>query len=227
MKTIDIALFVLTGLLQAIGLGQQVRVSVQYVELPHGDLTHLLAASPGNAALHAKVMEMVRANQARIVETSIGVCQSGGKASFESIREEIYPTEIAPPRLPCSIGPLPPGEVFGPKYRSVTAFDTRNTGTILEIEAEVLQGGRFVSLRLLPEIGSRLRLETMMEYRDERGDATLRMPIYETWRANTSLTLRSGEFSLVSVISPKRPRPVPFLDSRILLFARADVLAER
>lgn len=233
MKSISIACSILTGLLLATGHGQQVRVSVQYVELPHADLTLLLAESPGNAALHAKAMQMVRGKKAKIVETCIGVCQSGGKATIESVREEIYPTEVEPPELPCSIGMSPPVTGFtlpevnySPKHRSYTAFETHNTGTMLEMDVHVSEGNRFVDLRLVPEFGSRLRLETMREYKDERGDTSVRMPIYETWRTKTSLTLRAGQFSLVSVISPKRQVPAPLVDSRVLLFVRADVLPD-
>lgn len=92
------------------------------------------------------------------------------------------------------------------------------------MEAYIREGERLIDLRLVPEIGSRLRLETMREYLDERGDSSVRMPIYETWRANTVLTLRLGRFSLVSVFSPKQQAPAPFVDSRVLLFVRADVL---
>lgn len=233
MKSVSLACLLLTGLLPSIGKSQQVRVSVQYVELPHADLTSLLADSPGNAALHAEAMEMVRGKKARIVETCIGVCQSGGKATIESFREEIYPTEVTPPELPCSIGNSPPvtgltlPEVnYSPKHRSYTAFETRNIGTMLEMDAHVSEGERLVDLRLVPEFVNRMRLETMTEYKDERGDASIRMPIYETWRANTQLTLRAGQFSLVSVFSPKRRVPAPFVDSRVLLFARVDVLPE-
>jgi hypothetical protein len=228
MKTVSIALSLVSGLLMAAGHGRQVRVSIQYVELPHADLTVLLAGSPGNESVHGKAMELVRANKARILETCIGVCQSGGKATFESIREEIYPTETQPPGLPGTFsGPVSRSSQephYSTRQRAFTAFETRNSGTMLDLDAEVMKDGRYVHLRLAPEIGSRNRLETMVEYRDKRGDASVRMPIYETWRTNTSITVRSGKFALVSVIHPKRPQPAPFVDSRILLFVRADVL---
>lgn len=232
MKAVSIAVVLLTGLFPSTGQGQQVRVSVQYVELPHADLTLLLADSPGNAALHGKAMEMVRANKARIVETCIGVCQSGEKATVESVREEVFPTEVTPPGISYSIGNSPSNSVppwlsetiYSPKHRSYTAFETHNTATMLEMEVNVSEGERFVDLRLVPEFVSRLRLETMREYKDERGDSSVRMPIYETWRANTQLTLRSGQFSLVSVFAPKREQAAPFVEGRVLLFARADLI---
>ena len=232
MKSVAVVVVLLTGLFAAIGHCQQVRVSVQFVELPHADLTDLLAGNPANAALHDKVMEMVRGKKARIVETCIGVCQSGGKATVESVREEIYPTEVYPPAIPCGAGMSPSNPeplwfsktFYSPKHRSWTAFETHVVGTTLEIEAGVLEGEPFVELGLAPEFASRLRLETMREYRDWRGDSSVRMPIYETWRTITKLTLRNGRFSLVSVFSPKRRQAAPFVDSRVLLFVRADVL---
>ena len=223
MKTVSIAISLLSGLLMAAGHGQQVRVSVQYVELSHKDLTSLLAISPENGPLHGKAMELVRANKAGILETCIGVSQTGTQATFESVREEIYPTETEPPQLPCSSKP-DPNFNSKPNHRSFTAFETHKAGTMLEVGADILDDDRFVKLQLLPEIGSRIRLDTMVEYKDQRGDASVRMPIYETWRTNTSLTLRSGKFALVSVIHPKRPQAAPFVDSRILFFVRADVI---
>ncbi len=232
MKFVSIAVVFLAGLFAAIAHGQQVRVSVQYVELPHADLTPLLADSPGSEALHGKAMVMVREKKARIVETCIGVCQSGEKATVESVREEVFPTEVTPPGISYSIGNSPSNSVppwlsetiYSPKHRSYTAFETHNTGTMLEMEVHVSEGERFVDLRLVPEFVSRLRLETMREYKDKRGDSSVRMPIYETWRASNQLTLRSGQFSLVSVFSPKHQMPAPFVESRILLFARADLI---
>jgi hypothetical protein len=226
MKLLPSAISVLTGLLMAAGYGQQVRVSVQYVELPHTLVTDLLAsAETDGARLHDKAFALTKEGEAKILETCLIVCRSGEKATAESIREEIYPTEVTPPGLPCGdLGGLSPGDPSPMRQRTYTAFDTRDTGTTLEVEATVLPNGRSVRLRLAPEMVSRNRLETIAEYRDKRGDASIRMPIYETWRTNTSLTVRSGRFSLLSVIHPKPRQPAPFQDSRILLFVRADVL---
>jgi len=52
------------------------------------------------------------------------------------------------------------------------------------------------------------------------------MPIYEKWGTGTSLSLQSGKFELVSVITPKPDMPAPAVTQRILLFVRADVLPD-
>lgn len=224
MKALATAISLL-GLIMTVGHAQQARVSVQYIELPHAELTQLLAEINANEPLHNKAMALIQASKARMVESSMVVCRSGEKATAESLREEIYPTETDSPILTCGSSPnLPFLSLPQPQQRSITAFETRNTGVTLEVAADVLDDGRFVQLRLTPEIVSRNRLETMMSFRDKWGDASLRMPIYEAWRSQTSLNVRSGTFALAAVIHPKPQQAAPLEDSRILLFVRADVL---
>jgi hypothetical protein len=51
------------------------------------------------------------------------------------------------------------------------------------------------------------------------------MPIYENWRFNTSISVESGKFELVSALSPKQNAPVPAVSRKILVFVRADLMA--
>ena len=154
------------------------------------------------------------------------VCRSGRKATLESIREEIFPTEYTSPQLPCGnpsnvrLASDPP---TNPLFRSPTAFDTRNTGVTFEVESTVSSNGT-IDLHLSPDIVTPLRLETWMEHVDRWGDASIRMPIYESWRLNTSINVESGKFELVSAISPKSNAPVPAVMRKILVFIRADIL---
>jgi hypothetical protein len=105
-----------------------------------------------------------------------------------------------------------------------TAFETRNTGVILEVQPTIESDDAIIDLRLVPEIVTPLRLDTWMEHTDQWGDASFRMPVYETWRSTTSVMLFSGKFELVSVIAPKAKVPSPLIPKRILLFVRADVV---
>lgn len=63
-----------------------------------------------------------------------------------------------------------------------------------------------------------------MEHIDEWGDGSLRVPRFESQRANTTMTVAKGKFELVSTITPKPANPPPAVARRILLFVRADVL---
>jgi Flp pilus assembly secretin CpaC len=231
MKTILIA-FLLCGICSANENPKHVRVSIQFIEVPHPVLTNLLAGDQtGGPAIHAKAMALSKTGAAKILETCMLVCRSGQKATVESIREEIYPTEYSPPELPGTFSGVrgartPSTTPLHPMLRAPTAFETRNTGVTLEVEPTVGENDQIIDLRLNPEVVTRLRLDTWMEHKDPWGNAPIRMPVFETWRANTSLTLLSGKFGLVSVITPKPDAPAPAVTQRILLFVRADVLPD-
>lgn len=205
----------------------QIRVFLQFIEVPHSTLTEMLAGGEKNGqTLHDKAFSLTEAGHAKLLETCMVVCRSAQKATIESIREEIYPTEYTPPELPCGnpsnvrLASDPPAN---PLFRAITAFDTRNTGVTFEVEPILASNGT-IDLRLSPEIVTPLRLETWMEHTDQWGDGSVRMPIYESWRINTSISVESGKFELVSALTPKANAPVPAVSRKILVFVRADIL---
>jgi hypothetical protein len=53
---------------------------------------------------------MIKAETAKLLETSLVVARSGRKATTESIRERIYPTEYEPWELPCTVALVPRGD---------------------------------------------------------------------------------------------------------------------
>jgi hypothetical protein len=62
---------------------------------------------------------------------------------------------------------------------------------------------RIIDLHISSEVVTPLRLETLMEHKDQWGDGSIRMPVFETWRVHTSLSVVPGKFELVSSISPE------------------------
>ena len=75
-----------------------IRVSVQYIEVTHSVLTEMLAGKEkGGPGLHAKAIALAKEGKAKILETCMVVCHCGQKATVESLREVIYPTEYQPP----------------------------------------------------------------------------------------------------------------------------------
>jgi general secretion pathway protein D len=88
--------------------------------------------------------------------------RSGQKAKIEVIREFIYPTEYEPPEIPDSVGSTSSsstgvggggGTSFVPVTPATpTAFETRDTGVILEIEPTIGENDFMIDLRFLPEI---------------------------------------------------------------------------
>lgn len=199
---------------------KQVRVSIQYIEMAHPVMTELLdGGGKGGAAIHTKAIALVKSGETKILETTMVIARSGQKATVESIQEFIYPTEYNPPGSDYNT------PRFNPPLRSIgSAFATKNTGITLEIEPTIGADGVIVDLRFLPEFVRHLRSDTFMEHKDKWGDASLRMPVFEKWAANTSLTLMAGKFELASVINPKVQAPPPAVSQRILMFVRADVI---
>ncbi len=180
--------------------------------------------------LHDEAVKLALAGGAEIVETNVLTVRSGNKAIAESIAEMIYPTEYEPP----SGVDATPGGVLGDgnfPYRFMRAsdatfmgsFETRNTGATLEIEPAVAAGGRMVDLRLSLEMVDRASLTTWTEFRDEWGDASIRMPVFDSKHFSSSIPLTDGVFELWNVFNPK-PVAVPAVTTRMMVFVCADVL---
>lgn len=149
------------------------------------------------------------------------VARSGEKATIEIIREFIYPSEYEPPELPNNVGGNFGGNnnnddngianlaqaaaTFPVTPATPTAFETRNTGVILEVEPVLGDDGYTIDLKFAPEIvdfegfinyGSPIQTSatnalgnpvtvTITENRIE-------MPVFSTRKVNTSLTIYDG-----------------------------------
>lgn len=146
------------------------------------------------------------------------VARSGEKATIEIIREFIYPTEYEPPELPNSVGnngnngnngflgtTTASVQSFPVTPATPTAFETRNTGVILEVEPTLGDDGYTIDLRFAPEI---VEFEGFINYgspiqtsgTDALGnpvtvtitDNRIEMPVFSTRRVNTGLTIYDG-----------------------------------
>ncbi|MGJ8673103.1 Amuc_1098 family type IV pilus outer membrane protein [Rubritalea sp.] len=145
------------------------------------------------------------------------VARSGEKATIEIIREFIYPTEYEPPELPNSVGSNNTGTTgllgttssstnsFPVTPATPTAFETRNTGVILEVEPTLGDDGYTIDLRFAPEI---VEFEGFINYgspiqtsgTDALGnpvtvtltDNRIEMPVFSTRRVTTGLTIYDG-----------------------------------
>lgn len=207
---------------------RNIRICIQFIEVPHPVLTELMAdPKTAGPALHDKVLALANDGAVKLLETCVVTGKHGQKATVESIRETIYPTEYEPPQLPgtqSSRFAQPPQQQPLVRPEPPSAWETRNVGTTLEIEPCLADTGRMVDLRFVPEIIQLARLDTFKEYIDWWGDASIRMPVFQTWRTNTSMTLLAGQFAMVGVITPKPNGAGPTVTRKLLVFARADIL---
>jgi hypothetical protein len=80
---------------------QQILVMIEWIEMEQAAASKLLLETPlsFNAdALRAECGGMIEAQTAKLLETSLVIARSGQKATTESIREVIYPTDYEPDR---------------------------------------------------------------------------------------------------------------------------------
>jgi hypothetical protein len=200
---------------------KNIRVSVQFIEMPHTSMTELLSgkAQPGHV-LHEKALAMAKEGKAKLLESAMVIARSRQRATIETIRELIYPTEgYVPPTPPPNPPPTPRPSLCVP-----LAWETRNNGTTFEIEPTLDEYGHQCELWLIPEMVDSSRFNTLWKYKDEWGDASYVQPTIETWRVNTQMTFQVGKFDLAATITPKPTEPVPATLRKILVFVRCDVI---
>jgi hypothetical protein len=211
---------------------KMVRVQVEFIDVAHEQLTTLLFGerkSTDDTELRKQVGELVAQSKATIVETMICLASDGQKATTESIKEFIYATEYEPAELPNTVQTGASGDKSAPVEGLATgptpsAWDTRNTGSTLEVEPNVAADGRTVSLRFVPEIVYHLGEHVWSEWRDLRGNADIKMPMFYTLRLNSAVTTIAGQPLLVAALSPKGQDGAPDRTRKVMIFVRCDVL---
>jgi hypothetical protein len=207
-----------------------VRVQVEFVEMPHATLTHLLSESLENAndvEIHKTVTELVEKREAHMMETMLCVCRSGDAAGVNAAREYIYPTEPEPSDglslTPTDLSASIPG-IENDYFLTPTVFETRNLGSMLEVSVILSRDRRLIDLNLVSEIVEHAGHTTWFEWLDERGDASVRMPDFYVLRIQSEVTLQAGQPLLVGAFSPKDAEGNPDLNRKVIAFVRADVL---
>lgn len=214
----------------------QVQVTLEFIEVSQTDATQLLykdKLGKDGAKLRAALQTMLDSQKAGMLETMMMVSKSGNKATTESIREVIYPTEYEPisfigcggggptaeerqaaaEKNPRACPPLP------------TAFETRNTGSTLEIEPTVGYDESIIDLRLVPEIVFEAGSRKWNVHKDELGnESAVEMPYFYTIRTNSALMLEDGLPQLFSVLTPKSADGVQDRTRKVLVIVTADVV---
>ena len=214
-----------------------VQVTVEFIEVPQAEVTRLLnkeKLGKDGTKLREELQKSVDAQKANLYETMMMVARSGQKSTTESIREVIYPTEYEQPALPC--GGTPTAEErqaeaqAHPKFCPPvpTAFETRNTGSTLEIEPTIGDDNTTIDLRLVPEIVFDTGVRKWNVHKDGLGNESwIEMPLFYSLRTNTSLTLSDGMPQLLSVLTPKGADGTPDPSRKTLVIVTADVVKVR
>jgi hypothetical protein len=207
-----------------------VRMQLEYIEMPKADLTRLLMedkpVTTDATALRMKVQDKVDKQEADIIDTQLVLSKSGFKAFSESRHEFIYPTEYEPPSLPCGGRTKKTlSETFNSYLGAPTAFETRNLGSILEAEVTAPAGGRLVEFKVLSSFLWHTGNNVWQTWKGEAGaELEIRMPDFYVLEVNTSGVCVSGQYSLLSVVSPKDQKGEVNPDRKVMVFMKCNVL---
>ena len=198
-----------------------VRVDVLMVSVPQERALPLIVElrDPAkSAAAEARLLEMIGRREATLEGWPDITTQSGVRAVSESIVEHRYPIEFHGPKCASCLGLDQAGGQGSPKGAAPTAqekaavallqlaanipttFETRNTGTTLEVEPVVSPDGAAVTLSVSPQI---VRFERYIEFPagvNEKGEKiTIPQPVFTTSKVSSTVTLRDGERRLLHV----------------------------
>lgn len=204
-----------------------IRVQVEYIEVPHATMTELLSAprkSANDGELREKLQELVKKGEAKMLETQMATCRSGQRARSESVHEYIYPTEYDPPVLPSPEKDKIPAVAFPMNPATPTAFETRNLGSILEIEPTLGEDSKIIDLRFSPELVYHTGNVIWTEVTKGDDKYKIQMPSFYKISINTSAVLIAGQQFLVGAASPKDEKGDADFSRKVLIFVRADVL---
>jgi hypothetical protein len=215
-----------------------IQTRVEFVEMSHEKLTELLfLEEPGSSdatALHKTVAGLVKGGEATVLETMMILSKHGQRGSTESIREFIYPTEYEPPEIPSYVpspgkkGGLTPDDINALSMMTTpatpTAFETKNIGSILEVQADAASDGKLIDLKFLPEIIWHTGNDVWVERKDGLGNVSkIEMPGFYKLSMNTAITCIPGQYNLVAVLSPKDQNGNTDFTRKVMVFVRCDL----
>lgn len=249
MKSIILSLAVLSSLLATLVLQSQtptedfdplgevadadlpkmIRVHAEFIEMPQATYTELLSkpsTSANDTQLRAECAELIAGGEARLVESMSVTAIPGQAATVESIAEYIYPTEYDPGEVPQEVNGIPPGPdamALG-SPPNPTAFDIKNTGSTLEVEAQIDVNETFIELRFTPTIV--YFVDNLNYGADEHRGAAgpILMPQFYVLSVRTGASLINGQPTMVAAHSPKNEEGFTDSSRKIMLFMRADLL---
>jgi general secretion pathway protein D len=129
--------------------------------------------------------------------------EAGARLVSESVQEMRYPTEYTPPQLPDHI-PKEKATEFLKNWPHVgivpTAFETRNVGETLELQADVSNDGQWISMNVIPQHVRFLRFAKFDAGILPSGERlSVEQPQFTTLKNTLSMHVRAGQRVLLGV----------------------------
>ncbi|NWK55796.1 hypothetical protein HW115_09255 [Verrucomicrobiaceae bacterium N1E253] len=182
---------------------RHVRIQTMLIEIPLTIHTELFD-SPLALPTFDAAWQLVEQKKAKLINSDVLICRSGEKATHESYTEWIYPTEYAPPCLPCAPGGSKHFKQktnwIRPDLTTPTAFETRNVGNTLEMEPTIGEG--IIDIRLAAEYINLSAWHQWFNWKDQWGEAGIRFPDFYTRRVNLATSVVRDRYGYLTSFTP-------------------------
>ena len=194
--------------------------SIQYAKLMTNPLTE-----SNHTKLRNKLFEQVKKGEAKLISNQSILTKSGEQTRSESIHEYVYPTEYEPP----GHSPIPKhllhnqNSIFHYLPTLSPAFEIRNLGTTLELEPILDKSQKTIDLIFRPEMVTHVDDKTHTTWNTSSGKITDKLPVIYTLSTNTTSTLKTNQFRLISTHSPEL-NGKPDETRKWLYFVKASIL---
>lgn len=218
MRTLLI-FFCLVGYTLGAGSPIHIRVQTTMVEMPLRTYTELFN-SQKSQTIYQATQQLIKDEKATLISSDILIARSGEKATSESVREFIFPTEYEPPGF--TPPPPPATPQIRPPFSCSTTFETRNVGATLEIEPTA--NGQLIDLRLAPDWVFLSGFTVWQTHRDIWGLADAKLPEFYSYRTNTAITLVDNRYQHLCAFTPMNPQGKADYTRKVLLFVKATII---
>jgi hypothetical protein len=189
-----------------------IRVDVQMVSIPVAEAGRLIPSFMDRKTVNDawnRLQAMITDGKATLMAWPIVWTHSGQRVVIESITEHRDSTVPMPPSPPQTFEPtISPSEEFtwGPFYVP-GAFETRNAGASLEVEAIAEQDGKVIDLSIVPQYVQRIATREWRSQWLPYLVGVQQQPEFRTSKVTTYLKVRNNEPTLIATFVVAEPQP--------------------
>jgi hypothetical protein len=209
---------------------KNISVQLELIEMSHKDLTRLLMEhkfkSADASALRMKVQEMVEKDLAKVMETKMVTNRSGQISNTESIREFVYPVDYDLSPTPSVEGSTDPLNHPVTPFGIPNCYETRNTGSTFEVVTNLGEDNKIIDVKIVSQQVWHTGENIWCELKDKIGNVykNTSQDFYKIG-IDTSVTVVSGQYFLLGVVSPKDAKGKLDSERKVMAFLKCDVLS--
>jgi hypothetical protein len=205
---------------------KQIVTYYEWIEVDRSDFSDWLFRNTLESAgteLRNEVQKWIEEDKAEVVKSTTLITRSGQRGRVESVDEFMYPTEYHPPNVPNKVS-LKEGAEAPVEPAAPTAYQTRDLGTTLELDAVLGVDSNSYSLNLSSEDSHLVRIDAWHHHADDPAQQA-QMPVFHSMRVNTQISGTDGKYVFLGSATPGDAENPDRKNPLTLQFLRCDVSA--